>query len=112
MRMFVGIYLINSLVFLLFGLHKGFFHRNVFITSLQLLGIYLLLFHLRNNYQNLSHIHFMETTALTDFLDSKNVKYKVDANPSAQKVSRLRKAMQRKKDLIELSIQAYSRVKA
>ncbi|MGB5941258.1 MAG: hypothetical protein WBG71_00085 [Leeuwenhoekiella sp.] len=54
----------------------------------------------------------METTALTDFLDSKNVKYKVDANPSAQKVSRLRKAMQRKKDLIELSIQAYSRVKA
>lgn len=53
----------------------------------------------------------MTTQMLTNYLDSNNIEYKVDANPSAAKVNRIQKAIERKKALMDLAVTAYKQVK-
>ena len=53
----------------------------------------------------------MSTELLTDFLDSKNIEYKVDKNPTPAKVNRIQRALERKKGLMDLAISAYKQVK-
>lgn len=54
----------------------------------------------------------MDTQVLTDFLDSKNIEYKIDNNPSKQKVLKIRRAVERKRALMNLAVDAYRQVRS
>ncbi|SDG69303.1 hypothetical protein SAMN04489796_101309 [Winogradskyella thalassocola] len=53
----------------------------------------------------------MTTKLITDYLDSNNIAYKVDENPSPAKVNRIQKALSRKRDLMNLAVSAYKQVR-
>ena len=52
----------------------------------------------------------METKLLLNYLDSKKIEYKLDENPSPEKVSRIQKAIERKKTLMDLAVNTYKQV--
>lgn len=52
----------------------------------------------------------MNTQAIVDILNSSNIEYTVDNNPSPEKVTRIQRALDRKKALMELAVVAYKQV--
>ena len=53
----------------------------------------------------------MTTELLADFLKSNNIEYKIDNNPTPEKVSRIQKALDRKSGLMDLAVNAYKSVR-
>lgn len=52
----------------------------------------------------------METNLLINYLDSNNIEYTLDENPTPEKVSRIQKAIERKKTLMDLAVNTYKQV--
>lgn len=52
----------------------------------------------------------METTSIINYLDNNNIVYKLDENPSEEKITRIKKAIQRKKTLMDLAVSTYKQV--
>jgi acetolactate synthase regulatory subunit len=53
----------------------------------------------------------MTTNLLTDILESKNIKYNVDTNPSPEKVTRIQRAIERKKGFMDLAVNFYKQAR-
>ncbi|WP_169301342.1 hypothetical protein [Pontimicrobium aquaticum] len=53
----------------------------------------------------------MTTKLLTDYLESNDIAYKIDNNPSPAKVNRIQKALARKRELMNLAVSAYKQVR-
>ena len=52
----------------------------------------------------------METNSILDYLDNNNIVYILDENTTEEKISRIQKAIERKKTLMELAISTYKQV--
>jgi hypothetical protein len=52
----------------------------------------------------------METNSILDYLETNQIAYKLDENPSDAKISRIQKAIQRKNTLMELAVSTYKQV--
>ncbi|MCF1421038.1 hypothetical protein [Mangrovimonas futianensis] len=53
----------------------------------------------------------MTTEALTNILESNKIDFKVDYNPTPEKVSKIQVALERKSALMKLAIDAYKQVR-
>ncbi|MBU3012303.1 hypothetical protein KO506_12880 [Polaribacter vadi] len=52
----------------------------------------------------------METNSIIDYLDNNKIVYKLDENPTDAKISRIQKAIERKKTLMDLAVSTYKQV--
>lgn len=52
----------------------------------------------------------MARNSIIDYLKNNNIDYKLDENPSDAKISRIQKAIKRKKNLMDLSVSTYKQV--
>lgn len=50
------------------------------------------------------------TQILTDYLDKRDFNYSVDNNPSPAKINRIKKALERKENLMNLAVSTYKQV--
>jgi len=55
-------------------------------------------------------MHATNTQLLTEYLDKRDFNYSVDNNPTPEKINRIRKALNRKENLMSLAVSTYKQV--